>query len=202
MLGRLRLSVDKAIKAYGDFASKVFSDKKLLWQDGMFKASNLEKAIRAIIQESIGDPDAHMIDPSPSSEGCKTYVHMAPSSHYIADSSPVLFARCPQLAWGNSASFVRTVQAKMNHSTALYGRPLVLRLLLLPFSNGLSSAYHLCLNHSSMEVWVATILSSKSSMKPNSYFPTDISLVSSVSALDMSPLPAYGHLVCLTTSYH
>jgi hypothetical protein len=96
MLGRLRLSVDKAIKAYGYFASKVFSDKKLLWQDGMFKASNLEKAIRAIIQESIGDPDGRMFDPRPSSEVCKTYVHVALSSCYIADRGPVLSARCPQ----------------------------------------------------------------------------------------------------------
>jgi hypothetical protein len=78
MLGRLRLSVDKAIKAYGDFASKVFSDKKQFWKDGMFKASNLEKAIQAIIRESIGDPDAPMFDPRPSSEVCKTYVHVAP----------------------------------------------------------------------------------------------------------------------------
>jgi hypothetical protein len=76
MLGRLRLSIDKAIEAYGDFASKVFSDKKLPWQDGMFKASNLEKAIRAIIQDSIEDPDAGMFDPRPSSEVCKTHVHL------------------------------------------------------------------------------------------------------------------------------
>jgi hypothetical protein len=97
MLGRLRLSVDKAIKAYGDFAAKVFSDKELLWQDGMFKATDLEKAIRAIIQESIDDPDARMFDPRQSSEVCKTYVHVAPSSCYVADRSPVLSARCPQI---------------------------------------------------------------------------------------------------------
>jgi hypothetical protein len=84
MLGRLRLSVDKAIDAYGNFASKVFSDKKQFWKDGMFKASNLEKAIQAIIQESLGDPDACMFDPRPSSEVCKTYVHVAPSC-FIAD---------------------------------------------------------------------------------------------------------------------
>jgi hypothetical protein len=97
MLGRLRLSVDKAMQAYGDIASKVFSDKKLRWKDGMFKASNLEKAIRTIIQESIDDPDARMFDPRPSSELCKTYVHVAPSYCYIADHSPVLSARCPRI---------------------------------------------------------------------------------------------------------
>jgi hypothetical protein len=98
MLGRLRLSVDNAIKAYGDFASKVFSDKQLLpWQVGMFKAGNLETAIREIIQESIGDPDARMFDPRPSSEVCKTYVHVTPSSCCIADRSPVLSARSPPI---------------------------------------------------------------------------------------------------------
>jgi hypothetical protein len=80
MLGRLRLSVDKAIKAYGAFASKVFSDKKQFWKDGMFKASNLEEAIRAIIQESLIDPNARMFDPRPSREVCKTYAHVATSS--------------------------------------------------------------------------------------------------------------------------
>jgi hypothetical protein len=96
MLGRLRLSVDKAIEAYGNFAEKVFSDKKQFWKDGMFKASNLEKAIQAIIQESLGDPDACMFDPRPSSEACKTCVHVTPSC-YIADGGPVLSARCPQI---------------------------------------------------------------------------------------------------------
>jgi hypothetical protein len=79
MLGRLRLSVDKAIEAYGTFASQVFSDKKQFWKDGMFKASNLEQAIKAIIEESTGDPNARMFDTRPSSEVCKTCVYVAPS---------------------------------------------------------------------------------------------------------------------------
>jgi hypothetical protein len=107
MLGRLRLPVDKAIKAYGDIASKVFSDKKLRWQDGMFKARKLEKAIREIIRESIGDPDARMFDPRPSSELCKTYVHVAPSC-YMADYSPVSSVRFPRITCIHPASFVRT----------------------------------------------------------------------------------------------
>jgi hypothetical protein len=82
MLGRLRMSVDKAIEAYGTFASQVFSERERqpFWKDGMFKASDLEKAIQAIIQESTGDPNARMFDPRPSSEVCKTYVHGAASS--------------------------------------------------------------------------------------------------------------------------
>jgi hypothetical protein len=80
MLGRLRLPVDKAIEAYGYFAEKVFSDKKLFWKDGMFKASNLEKEIRAIIKKSLKDPNARMLDPRPSSEVCKTYAGVATSS--------------------------------------------------------------------------------------------------------------------------
>jgi hypothetical protein len=100
MLGRLRLSVDEAIEAYGTFASQVFSDKKQFWKDGMFKASNLEQAIKAIIQVSTGDPNARMFDPGPSSEVCKTYVHVAVSSSlgtFIADLGLVSSARCPQI---------------------------------------------------------------------------------------------------------
>jgi hypothetical protein len=74
MLGRLRLSVDKAIEAYGRFASEVFSDKKQFWKDGMFKASKLEDAFKSIIQESIGDPNARMLDLRTSNDVCKTYV--------------------------------------------------------------------------------------------------------------------------------
>jgi hypothetical protein len=83
MLGRLRMSVDQAIEAYGTFASQVFSERKPPWKDGMFKARNLEKAIKAIIQESTGDPDARMFDPRPSSEVCKTYVHLAASPSLV-----------------------------------------------------------------------------------------------------------------------
>jgi hypothetical protein len=79
MLGRLRLSVDKAIEAYGRFASHVFSDKKQFWKDGMFKALKLEDAVKAIIQESIGDPNTRMLDMR-SNDVCKTYVQVAVSS--------------------------------------------------------------------------------------------------------------------------
>lgn len=74
MLGRLRLPVDEAIRAYGRFASEVFSDKKNLWEDGSFRASKLEESFKAIIQESGNNPDARMFDPRPSNEVCKTYV--------------------------------------------------------------------------------------------------------------------------------
>jgi hypothetical protein len=77
MLGRLRLPVDKAIEAYGRFASQVFSDKKPFWKDGMFKPSKLEKAFQTIVQESIGDPNARMLDIRTSNGICKTYVQVA-----------------------------------------------------------------------------------------------------------------------------
>ena len=49
MLFRLRMSIDNAITAYVALAKNVFSERKLLFQDGNFKASRLEEAIANII---------------------------------------------------------------------------------------------------------------------------------------------------------
>ncbi|KAJ7872434.1 hypothetical protein B0H13DRAFT_2553410 [Mycena leptocephala] len=46
MLGRLRMSVKDAVKAYGELSKEVFSDVKSQGSDGRFKASKLEKAIK------------------------------------------------------------------------------------------------------------------------------------------------------------
>ncbi|KAJ7828316.1 acyl transferase/acyl hydrolase/lysophospholipase, partial [Mycena leptocephala] len=49
MLGRLRMSVKDAVKAYGELSKEVFSDVKSQGSDGRFKASKLEKAIKGIV---------------------------------------------------------------------------------------------------------------------------------------------------------
>ncbi|KAG8738520.1 hypothetical protein FRC10_006766 [Ceratobasidium sp. 414] len=49
MLGRLRMSVDQAITAYVQLAGDIFSETKLLWKEGTYKASNLERAIKIIV---------------------------------------------------------------------------------------------------------------------------------------------------------
>ncbi|KAG8685911.1 hypothetical protein FRC08_012845 [Ceratobasidium sp. 394] len=49
MLGRLRMSVEQAITAYVQLARDIFSETKLLWKEGTYKASNLESAIKIIV---------------------------------------------------------------------------------------------------------------------------------------------------------
>jgi hypothetical protein len=73
MLGRLRLSVDDAIGHYSQFAKHVFSEKKWKGQDGTFKATKLEEAIKTIVTSSgKRQADELMMDPLPEHEICKT----------------------------------------------------------------------------------------------------------------------------------
>jgi len=67
MLGRLRLSVDDAIKYYIQLTNDVFSDKKdrLIKHETMFKASKLKKVIQKMLSslDAAGrDSNARMID--------------------------------------------------------------------------------------------------------------------------------------------
>jgi hypothetical protein len=72
MLGRLRLSVDEAIKAYVKFAGYVFSEKKSPWKDGTFRASRLVDVLKTIVAESEEkDAEARMLDPRETEESCK-----------------------------------------------------------------------------------------------------------------------------------
>ncbi|QRV73551.1 patatin-like phospholipase protein [Ceratobasidium sp. AG-Ba] len=43
------MSVTEAIQAYGSLARDIFGETKLPWQEGTFKAANLEKAIKIIV---------------------------------------------------------------------------------------------------------------------------------------------------------
>jgi len=61
MLFRLQMSVDDAIKAYASLAKRVF--RRLFRPDANFRATQLEEAVIAIIQESlkIGETEARSI---------------------------------------------------------------------------------------------------------------------------------------------
>lgn len=75
MLGRLGISTDKAIECYQTLAKEVFSDRKLTTSGtGVFKATKLEMALKAIIQEATGNADEPMMDKRPDAE-CKTCVY-------------------------------------------------------------------------------------------------------------------------------
>lgn len=68
------MSVSSAIAVYTDFAGKVFSETKYLWQDGTFKASAFEAAIKEIVAryDVSGDENARMMSPASMRKGCKT----------------------------------------------------------------------------------------------------------------------------------
>ena len=66
------MSVTEAIEDYGTLTRRVFSDARLIGGDGKFKASNLEDAIKVIVEKKTGRTDELMMDPRPNA--CKTYV--------------------------------------------------------------------------------------------------------------------------------
>lgn len=71
LLGRLRLSVPEAIDKYRQLAKQVFSDKKPFGKDGKFKASNLEKAIKEVVEWKLGKGRAEERMFASGAEGCK-----------------------------------------------------------------------------------------------------------------------------------
>lgn len=72
LLGRLRLSVAEAIEQYRQLARQVFSDTKLFFKDGKFKASNLEKAIKDVLEWKLGKGHREERMFVSCDEGCKT----------------------------------------------------------------------------------------------------------------------------------
>ncbi|KAJ7841447.1 FabD lysophospholipase-like protein [Mycena leptocephala] len=88
MLGRLRMSVKDAVKAYGELSKEVFSDVKSQGSDGRFKASKLEKAIKGIVgaHSALQDPEEGMEDTRENP--CKTFVCAMNAANM---SLPVLF---------------------------------------------------------------------------------------------------------------
>lgn len=75
MLGRLQMTIPEAIKQYSYLAERVFSEQKHSWQDGKFKATALEEAIKEVVRNysPSGDPEEKMLDEH-SKDGCKMYV--------------------------------------------------------------------------------------------------------------------------------
>ncbi|KAJ7770415.1 acyl transferase/acyl hydrolase/lysophospholipase [Mycena metata] len=88
MLGRLQMSVEDAVKAYGELSKEVFSDVKSKGHDGRFKASKLEKAIKQIVggHSASQDPDEGIKDTRENA--CKIFVCTMNTANM---SLPVLF---------------------------------------------------------------------------------------------------------------
>ncbi|KAJ7690552.1 FabD/lysophospholipase-like protein [Mycena rosella] len=92
MLGRLRMTVDEAISAYNKLAQDVFKNTKRLDQDGTFKASRLEAAIKKIVQDytTTKNMNEPMEDPGQEDAICRTFV-CARSARNLRANTPVLF---------------------------------------------------------------------------------------------------------------
>ncbi|KAJ7262822.1 FabD/lysophospholipase-like protein [Mycena rebaudengoi] len=94
MLGRLRMTVEDAIRAYDALAQGIFSHIKFFGQDGKFKASRLEAAVKKIVAENSPAEDPHELNQlmkDPVGEGiCRTFV-CAQSAHTMRGNIPVLF---------------------------------------------------------------------------------------------------------------
>lgn len=76
MLGRLKMSIDEAIKAYQRFAETVFAGYstkflEFLEKGFFYKGSVLEECIKEIVKERTGDSESSFLD---GDEGCKVYV--------------------------------------------------------------------------------------------------------------------------------
>ncbi|KAJ7840799.1 acyl transferase/acyl hydrolase/lysophospholipase [Mycena olivaceomarginata] len=74
MLGRLRMSVEDAIKAYGELSKEVFSHVKPPGSAGRFKASKLEKVIKRIAREKSASQDPEEGLEDTRDKACRTFV--------------------------------------------------------------------------------------------------------------------------------
>ncbi|KAF8599742.1 FabD lysophospholipase-like protein, partial [Ceratobasidium sp. AG-I] len=74
MLGRLRMSIDDAIKWYLVIVEEVFSKKKWVGGVGALRASKLEDVLGRMALEYTGDARARMLESNPMQGKCKTFV--------------------------------------------------------------------------------------------------------------------------------
>ncbi|KAF8544998.1 FabD lysophospholipase-like protein, partial [Trichophaea hybrida] len=88
MLGRLRMSTKEALDEYNKLAGYVFGERKWAFQDGYFKATRLEEAIKKIIQKYAPDGDTGEMLESRDDSVCKSFV-CAVAARNIG--SPTLF---------------------------------------------------------------------------------------------------------------
>jgi hypothetical protein len=157
--------VPEAIEKYRVLAAQVFSERKGPGKDGIFKASNLEKAIKTIVEERLDNAEERMwVD----SGVCKTY-DLLYSSNDLANlslvDSYVLYLQSSSTK--SLCYFVLGVQLQTQATIARSGKRAVLPLL-----------HQSCLSvflletpdsrkNSLMLLWVATILCDTLSKKLN-----------------------------------
>ncbi|EIW75500.1 FabD lysophospholipase-like protein [Coniophora puteana RWD-64-598 SS2] len=91
MLGRLRMPIDEAIKAYDAFVKRVYIDGRKRLGDETFKASVLVEVVKDIVGAQLGQKDARMLD---DNAACKV---VAVDCERVAEELEVHFGRHPGL---------------------------------------------------------------------------------------------------------
>jgi predicted acylesterase/phospholipase RssA len=81
MLGRLRIKTDEALDTYNTLAQAIFSKENKKWkgQDGMFKASTLEREVKKLVSKK--ERGERMLDPSSSTSKGKAFVCAMPANN-------------------------------------------------------------------------------------------------------------------------
>ncbi|KAF8706024.1 Tetratricopeptide repeat, partial [Rhizoctonia solani] len=85
MLGRLRMPIEKVIEEYPKLMEKIFSEKKMAGST-MYKATTLQEALKAMVQDATGEEDAAI----QVNDGCKNAI-FAMAKHNLNSALPVIF---------------------------------------------------------------------------------------------------------------
>lgn len=168
LLGRLRLSVPEAIDRYRVLAKQVFSERKYRVQDGTFKASKLEAAIKETIEWKLGEGKAETKMFMTNTVSGKTYMSFdaaieAPNNTGFLD----LCAQSQQdTSTSNQDSSGHGQRIKALVMTAPSGKPLARHLRLLYSSSVSSLEIRVSKRNPLMPLWDVTILCGISLKKP------------------------------------
>lgn len=76
------MPIDDAIRAYATLSKSVFSEVKRRG-DGKYKATNLEAAVKQIVEQYAGETGPGIFDPRGEGEVCRTYVLVCFYSIYL-----------------------------------------------------------------------------------------------------------------------
>ncbi|KAG8782385.1 hypothetical protein FRC12_020890 [Ceratobasidium sp. 428] len=135
MLGRLQMSVEAAITVYVDSGRDVFSETKMPWKEGTYKATNLERAIKIIVGR-YGVPETEPpTHPSRKQnerdEQVGSDIKMLQEQATGADRGRVLIILVPQ----RDSEHILLQEGSTLSQTATFGKQLMLPALRLKYSN-------------------------------------------------------------------